>query len=369
MVAPARDRSSQTFVRNHITQLPGPVEVLYGRAHKLEADDGTLLIPRVWNSLARVAGVLGREAAVRRRAKSRAVARFCRTRHVGVALAEFGPTAAAISGDLERAGVPLVAHFHGYDAYDEDTLAEWLPRYRNMFARGTEVVVVSEHMRGQLIELGADPDRIHLIRVGVDIDLFQGSAPASAPPRFLWVGRFVEKKAPEFTVRAFARAAEGHADLSLTMVGGGPLLDKTRKLARSLGVGAVVEFAGQRSNAEVAQLMRGSRALVQHSVRAARGDSEGTPVVVMEAMASGLPVIGSEHTGIGEVIDHERTGLMGAEHNLDALVAHMTLLAGDPQLAARLGEAAAEEARTSHRLDARIAELAGVLESARGASQ
>ncbi len=115
-----------------------------------------------------------------------------------------------------------------------------------------------------------------------------------------------------------------------------------------------------------AALMRDSRALIQHSGdRAARGDREGTPVVVMEAMASGLPVIGSDHTGIGEVIEHERTGLLGAERDIDALAGHITRLAQNPQLAARLGEAAAVEARAHHRLEDSIAMLSSVLEEAR----
>ncbi len=224
-MVPSRDRYSQTFVQNHIDRLGGRVEVLHGRAYKLESEDGRPLISGTWNALAGVADLVGRAGAVRRRARSRAVAKFCRRREIGVALAEFGPSAAAISGDLERAGVPLVAHFHGYDAYDEDILAEWLPRYRHMFRRGADVVVVSEHMRRQLVGLGADPERVHLIRIGVDTELFTGAAPATAPPRFLVVGRFVEKKAPQIAVEAFGRAAKETPGLRLTMVGDGPLLN------------------------------------------------------------------------------------------------------------------------------------------------
>lgn len=369
VVAPARNRYSQTFVRNHIKHLDGRVEVLFGRAFKLETEEGTPLVSRTWNALAGVADIAGRAGVVRRRAKSQAVAGFCRSRDIGVAMAEFGPTAAAISGDLEHADVPLVAHFHGYDAYDEDTLAEWLPRYRNMFERRTEVVVVSEHMRKQVIELGAREDGIHVIRVGVDTELFSGAAPATAPPRFLVVGRFVEKKAPQLAVEAFSRAHQQVPELRLTMIGDGPLLDETVALAASLGVADAVEFLGRRSNDDVAALMRESRGLLQHSVRAVRGDCEGTPVVVMEAMASGLPVIGSNHTGIGEVIEHERTGLLSTERDIDGTAAHLVRLANDPGLATRLGEAAAIDARAHHRLEDSIAKLSGVLEGVRSAGR
>jgi glycosyltransferase involved in cell wall biosynthesis len=352
-------------VRYHIERLPGQVEVLYGRANKMEMSDGTPLIPSVWNSIARVAGMVGRSTVVRRRARTRAVSRLCKAREIGVALAEFGPTAAAISGDLERAGVPLVAHFHGYDAYDEDNLAEWLPRYRNMFARHTAVVAVSEHMRRQLLELGAPGDRTHVVRVGVDVDLFHGAEPAAAPPRFLVVGRFVEKKAPQLAVLAFGQVHAKDPEVRLTLVGDGPLLADCRRLVRTLGISGAVEIMPPQPNTVVAQLMRESRGLIHHSVRAVRGDSEGTPVVVMEAMASGLPVIGSRHTGIGEIIDHERTGLLSDERDIDTMAEHITRLAQEPDLAARLGSAAAIEARADHRLQDSIDRLAAVLEEVR----
>lgn len=365
VVAPSRGRYSQTFVRAHIERLGGRVEVLYGRGARLETSDGDLLVSGLWESAARAASVIGRASVVQRRARSQAISAFCIDRGIGVALAEFGLTAASISRDLERAGVPLVAHFHGYDAYDEETLTEWLPRYRNMFARGTEIVVVSEHMRRQLVSLGADAAAIHVIRVGVDIDRFKAAKPADAPPRFLAVGRFVHKKAPHRSIEAFGLAHATHPEARLTMVGDGPLLDSSIELAGSLGLSDVIDFVDPQSNEAVAELMRSSRALIQHSVRAPGGDREGTPVVVMEAMASGLPIISTDHTGIGEILEHERTGLLSAEHDVAAMAGHISRLIEDPALAARLGEAAAVDARANHSLTASIAALATLLEEVR----
>ena len=96
VVARARNRYSQTFVRNHIARLPGDVVVLYGRSFKLETEDGRLLVTGSAERAARMAEIVGRGASVRKRARSRAVAAFCDEYDVGVAMAEFGPTAASI---------------------------------------------------------------------------------------------------------------------------------------------------------------------------------------------------------------------------------------------------------------------------------
>jgi glycosyltransferase involved in cell wall biosynthesis len=365
VIAPARGRYSQTFVRDHIARLPKPLVTLYGRSYKLEDEAGTPLLTDGWERLARLAGAVGRAGAVRKRARSDAVARFCRQHDVGVALAEFGPTAAASSGDLARAGVPLVAQFHGYDAYERDTLAEWLPRYQNMFERQTDVVAVSEHMRRQLLELGAAAERTHVIRMGVDVERFRGARPADAPPHFLVVGRFVEKKAPERAVEAFAQALAREPSARLIMVGDGPQLDATRQRVGALGLQDAVEFRPPVSSEAVAELMRSARGLVAASVTAGGGDREGTPVVVLEAMASGLPVIGTRHTGIGEVVEDGRTGLLSDEDDTAGVGANISRLATDPELAGQLGANGAMVARERHSLTASIAALSAVLESAR----
>jgi colanic acid/amylovoran biosynthesis glycosyltransferase len=156
------------------------------------------------------------------------------------------------------------------------------------------------------------------------------------------VGRFVAKKGPLETIQAFHRM---RGDLpeplasrtKLVMVGDGPLLNAARELVRRLGLEPAVSLAGRASQVEVAGLLRQARAFVQHSRVAPDGDSEGSPVAVMEAQLSGLPVVSTRHGGIPEVVLEGETGLLVEEGDVVGMAAAMARLATSPDLAARMG--------------------------------
>ena len=120
-----------------------------------------------------------------------------------VVLAEYGRTGTQLMKACELADVPLVVHFHGVDAYSRETLSQTHQAYSRLFRQAVAVVAVSDHMRDQLIRLGAPAAKIHVIPYGVDLSLFEGARPDLAPRHFLAVGRFVEKKAPHITLLAF----------------------------------------------------------------------------------------------------------------------------------------------------------------------
>ena len=113
-------------------------------------------------------------------------------------------------------------------------------------------------------------------------------------------------------------------------------------MTMSLGLSGAVELQGVRSQAEVATAMQHARAFVQHSITTHDGDSEGTPVAVLEAGASGLPVVSTQHAGIKDAVIHEKTGFLVEEGDIDGMAEQMTRLAKDPQLAAELGTAGRE---------------------------
>jgi glycosyltransferase involved in cell wall biosynthesis len=298
--------------------------------------------------------------------RRRAFARFLRQRGIDVVLAEFGPAGALLAGACEAAGVPLVVHFHGYDAYRETIIRTWGGAYRRMFGKAAAVIAVSHAMEQQLAGLGALPDRIRYNPYGVDCALFQPTDPEANPPLFVAVGRFVTKKAPNLTIRAFARARESCGDCRLTMAGNGPLLEQCRDLARDLGVGDAIEFTGSLPHAEVAALMARGRAFVQHSVTAPDGDAEGTPVAILEAGAVGLPVVATRHAGIPDVVVEGENGLLVDEGDVEAMAAHMLSLARDPALAGRLGRAARERVSTRFSMERSIGRLHEILLEAGG---
>jgi glycosyltransferase involved in cell wall biosynthesis len=255
-------------------------------------------------------------------------------------LAEYGTTGVLVMDACRRLSIPLVVHFHGYDASVSHVLEENAESYQRMFKQAGAIIAVSRAMQRKLISLGAPTEKVFYNPCGVDCTEFGEAEPESAPPTFLAVGRFVEKKAPQLTLKAFAEVYKSEPAARLRMVGDGELLSECRRLAKELGVDDAVTFLGGQPHSVVQAEMRRARCFVQHSVEAENGDCEGTPVGVLEAGASGLPVISTRHAGIPDVVIEGQTGLLVDERDVQGMADAMLRLAQDTELARALGNAA-----------------------------
>ena len=291
------------------------------------------------------------------------VRRYLRREGFLAVLAEFGPTGALLANDCQAVGIPLIAHFHGYDAFSRLVLGAYAKSYRRLFATAAAIVVVSNPMRQQLERLGAPPHKLFWNPCGVDVDRFCGGSPAEAEPLFLAVGRFVEKKAPHVVLEAFRRTLLGCPEARLRMIGDGPLFEESKALADRLRIRHRVDFPGVLTHAEVADAMRGARAFVHHAVTTRAGDSEGTPVSVLEAAASGLPVVSTRHGGIPDFVLHERTGYLVGEHEVGKMAEYMISLGRDPSLSAELGRAGREHVRQNGSLKQTNGRLWSIIEA------
>lgn len=278
-----------------------------------------------------------------------------------VVLAQFGPTGAVALDPCLSAGVPLVVHFHGYDASRKDVLAAHASAYARLFEHAAAVVAVSRPMRDTIVAMGAPGDKVHLNPCGVDCSKFQLPSQWPSEPRFLAVGRFIDKKGPHLTLLAFARVRRELPDATLTYVGSGPLWGSCRDLAMGLGLEGSAVFPGSQNPDFVRRELSRSRAFVQHSVVSANGDSEGTPVAIMEASASGVPIVATRHAGIPEIVIDGETGLLVDEHDVDAMAQAMVRLAKEPALAEALGTAGRKHVLANYHLCERVAALKRIL--------
>ncbi len=331
-VQPTRSHTSETFIRAITTRLPEQVRVLRG-PKALGGWFGRDLVAHAADLRNRCAGMDAMFCA------DDCYSRALRRLRPDVVLAQYGTLGAMVQEACRGLGIPLVTYFRGYDATKAHVIQQYLPSYLRLFQTAAAVVAVAPTIRDSLICLGCDEDKIEVNPSGADCEMFHGGRPESSREVFLCVGRFVPKKAPQLTLRAFAAAWKYRPSIRLQMIGDGPLLAPTRQLAESLGVDRVVRFLGARPQPSVARSMRAARAFLQHSVVAPDGDSEGTPVSVMEASACGLPVIATRHAGINDVVIHQETGLLGEEGDVVSMARHILMLAEQPALAGRLGRA------------------------------
>jgi len=363
IVTPKENAWSETFIAAHIEGLQGVELVLAGGELPTHVVNGKVL--RSKGALAFLRDLI--IARVHRTDEDgvlvRRIAAELRRARIDVVLAEYGTTAHAMLAPCALAGVPLVAHFHGFDAH-VDAVVKAQGDYRALFAQASAMVVVSREMEQDLLLLGAPRGKLVRNSCGVDAERFTSGDPAQSPPHFLFVGRFVDKKAPHLALSAFERIAERVPEARLTMVGQGPLWESCVQRVRSSPLAGRVDLPGILSPDEVASLLRGARAFVLHSVRALNGDCEGTPVAVLEAMATGIPVVATRHAGIADVVEHEREGLLCEERDVNAMAAHLERLARDPALAVELGRNGRAKVEREHRMQDSIARLQAVLDRA-----
>ena len=338
VLAPSRQAASETFVRANLAGLPFAISAYFGDERPLGqpwrlAYGGAVLVSKLLTRLGwlRLAGC---PAAV--------VTKQLVLRHQpDLLLVEFGFHAVRVMEAAADCEIPLVVHFRGSDLSAWTKFGAQKTRYRRLIRIASGAIVKSQPMRQTLLDLGMESERILISASGANAQLFHSSASGSAPPVFLAVGRFVHKKGPLFTIRAFAQLVAHHprADVALWMVGEGPLQQQAKDLVRELGLESVVRFWGAQPQQKVAELMRQVRGFVQHSVVAPDGDSEGNPVAVMEAQLSGLPVVATRHAGIPEVVRHGESGWLVAEGDVAGMAAGLQRLVEDPVLAQRWGQA------------------------------
>jgi colanic acid/amylovoran biosynthesis glycosyltransferase len=237
-------------------------------------------------------------------------------------------------------GGKLVTAFHGADL-------SWQLRtnpdlYRPLFERGELFLPISEHWKRKLIELGCDPARVDVHRMGIDcerLSLIERRLEPGQPIRLLSVSRLVEKKGLEYGIAAVtALVARGH-DLRYDIIGDGPLREPLASKVRELGLGDRVTLRGWQDADAVGDALRRAHLALAPSVTGMDGDQEGIPVFLMEAMATGLPVVSTRHSGIPELVEDGVSGRLVAERDVEALANAIEQLVRQPERWPAMGAA------------------------------
>jgi glycosyltransferase involved in cell wall biosynthesis len=354
-VAPA---PSHTYITDHLNYFKCPAPI-----HGWEPMVGERPVFRLLERLV----FKGRRRLLRERGHVQTTAGYIRAfrqLRAEVVLAEYGDTGVGVMEACRRASLPLVVHFHGRDASRTSVLEQHRATYPRLFDQARGVIAVSRDMTRTLTNLGCPASKLHLIPCGVDPDRFRGASPDTAPPVFIAVGRLIEKKGPLATIAAFREVLSQVPSARLRIIGDGMLRQACETLIRQLRMDHAVSLLGIQPTDVVASEMRGARAFVQHSIRTASGDTEGSPVSVMEASASGLPVVATRHAGIPDLVIDGETGLLVEEGDVRSMARAMIALASQPDLAARLGAAGRRHIAANYSSTHQLAKLDSVLTAA-----
>lgn len=268
----------------------------------------------------------------------------------------FGNVGWADLGAAKRAGLKHLVSFYGYDV---DHLPKcdprWYARYRELFEEVSCVLCLGPRMARRLGELGCPPHKIRVHHFATDVSgtVFRPRVWSSGTPlRVLLAASFREKKGLPYALEALGRL-QHKVPLEITIIG--DALDnpkgqaEKRKILATLekhGLGAHTRLLGYQPNTVVFEEAYKHHVFVSPSITANDGDTEGTPMALIEMAATGMPVVSTFHSDIPEIIVHGVTGLLAPECDIDELERHLTWLTEKPDLWGGMVEAGRRHVET-----------------------
>ena len=257
------------------------------------------------------------------------IEKVVRNENIRLIHAHFGPMGCNYLPLSLTSGIPLVTNFYGRDLYVKDFLNEHQESYLQLFEKGDHFLVEGPYMRKTLVSLGCSEHKISIQRIAIDLKNYryqERSWNKQRPFRLLFVGRFVEKKGLEYALRALAHLKKDYP-FEFRIIGDGLLEEKLRSLASALGFTKEIIWLGLQPHAKVIQELDNSDILIQPSVTAKNGDSEGgAPTIILEAQACGIPLISTNHADIPYVTCADESALLSQERDVDGLTKNICQL-------------------------------------------
>ena len=253
-------------------------------------------------------------------------------------------------------GIPYSFTAHGSDLHKDKRMLD------KKVAASAFAVTVSNFNKGEMIKACGEHmrDKIHIIHCGIDSEVFLPveKKKRKGPLRIICVASYEEVKGHKYLVEACRLLRERGIDFVCDLIGDGPVREQVKKQIADLNLQDKVIMRGSRKRQEVAEMMRAADVKVLASVPTAEGKREGVPVVIMEAMATGLPVISSQLSGIPELVDDGRTGILTQPGDVNALANALQKLHENPTLRFNMGRAGREKVLREFNMKINVAELA-----------
>lgn len=231
----------------------------------------------------------------------------------------FGYEALKFLHNYNNSKTPIIIHFHGYGASAMFRKRSYLTQLKKHLSRkNIYQVYVSEFIKNRFIKHGLFNERSRVIRCGIDLDKFhyipKVEKSETDPIVITQISSQVEKKGIPYTIKGFSQFITKTKSNATLYISGTPL-NSNRLLVDKLGLEGKVKFTGLLNHEEVANLLSRTDIFIHPSVTSQDGDEEGIPTAIMEAMASGLPIISTKHSGIPELITDGGNGILVNEQD------------------------------------------------------
>ncbi len=245
----------------------------------------------------------------------------------------FGHTGVHLLPFIEQWNKPCVVSFHGADVARKPEIPNYPEKLRRLFNAVPLVLARSQSLADRLIQFGCSPEKLRINRTGVPLDdfpLVTRQAPQNGRWRVVQACRLIPKKGVATSLRAFAIFKKDNPHSEFYIAGKGPLQPELEMLAAGLGISRDVHFVGFLSQPKLNQLFASAHMFLHPSETPPDQNQEGVPNSMLEAMATGMPVMSTHHGGIPEAVEHGKTGWLVPEEDHAGLASAMQRLARSP---------------------------------------
>ncbi|ARV60055.1 colanic acid biosynthesis glycosyltransferase WcaL [Nostocales cyanobacterium HT-58-2] len=243
--------------------------------------------------------------------------------------------------DLGAIKGKLITSFRGYDiswyvkACGEDV-------YNELFVKGDFFLANCNFFRRRAIKLGCDESKIIVHGSGIDCSRFTYKSRFPHPDgkiRIATTGRLVEKKGIEYGIRAIAKVAEVHDNIEYNIIGDGYLKEHLQQMIEELDIADKVKLLGWKNQKEIIAILDKTHLFIAPSITAEDGNQDAPVNTLKEAMAMGLPVIGTLHGGIPELVEDGISGFLVPERDSDAIAEKVHYFIQHPEVWEKMGRA------------------------------
>lgn len=263
--------------------------------------------------------------------------------------AHFGTEGFYHLGIKKKTKLPLVTTFYGADVSKMPQIRpRWLKRYQRLFDIGSLFLAEGPYMAQAIVDLGCPPHKVLVQHLGIDlqkIEFLPRFRSNKKPVQILMACSFREKKGIPFGIEAFARAIRKFPEMELRIIGGAKSLEeknfmeKCKNIARLEGVAEKVHFLGYLSYNHYLKESNAAHIFLAPSIKSSDGDTEGgAPVSIIEASASGMPIISTQHCDIPNVVIDRKSGILVPERDIGLLSNAILEIATDPEIWPEMGE-------------------------------
>jgi len=237
--------------------------------------------------------------------------------------------------------LPMVTSLYGADISMYPNNPIYRMQLKRLFREGDLFLAACEDLKKRAVELGCPENKIRVQYCGIDLERFQFTPPhikRSETITILMLGRLVDKKGFDYGIKAFAESYKNHKNIRLRIIGNGPEKGKLIKLINELGIGSAVTLEEGKNHQEVAHAMQEADIFMMAYVTSKSGNAEGTPSVIKEASAVGLPVVTTRHAGVPEGVLDGETGFLAEEKDVKNLSKKLNQLIENRDLRIQFGE-------------------------------